>query len=111
MSLIKKLQNQLKESDFKSAEFKRVIANMVKQLEAKDQQLQQTFVQSLDAKNIHIAELDQTITDLNTNVSDLKADNDMKLETINTQDLRLNTAWYVFGTKSEPQGTAHPDGW
>lgn len=98
--LIKKLQNQLKESDFKSAEFKRVIANMVKQLEAKDQQLQQLRAE-LDAKNIHIAELDQAITDLNTNVSDLKADNDMKLETINTQDLQLNTAWYVFGTKSE----------
>lgn len=98
--LIKKLQNQLKESDFKGAEFKKVISNMLQQLESKDQQLQQLRAE-LDAKNIHIAELDETISELNSNVSDLKSESDAKTLTINNQDTQLNTAWYVFGTKSE----------
>lgn len=98
--LIKKLQMQLKESDFKSVEFKKVISNMLKQLENKDQQLQQLSAE-LDAKDIHIAELDQTIADLNSNVSDLQTESDQKTQTINNQETQLNTAWYVFGTKSE----------
>lgn len=98
--LIKKLQSQLKESDFKSAEFRKVITNMLKQLENKDQQLQQLRAE-LDAKDIHIAELDQTITDLNANVSNLQTESDQKTLTINSQETQLNTAWYVFGTKGE----------
>lgn len=98
--LIKKLEGQLKESDFKSVEFKKAITNMLKQLENKDQQLQQLRAE-LDAKDIHIAELDQTISDLNTNVSDLQSESDQKTLTINSQETQLNTAWYVFGTKSE----------
>ena len=66
----------------------------------KDQQLQQLRAE-LDAKNIHIAELDETITGLNSSVSDLQNENAQKTETINSQDLQLNTAWFVFGTKKE----------
>ncbi len=51
-------------------------------------------------KNI-IAELDQTISDLNTNMSDLKTESEQKTQTINSQDKQLNTAWFAFGTKKE----------
>jgi chromosome segregation ATPase len=98
--LIKKLQGQLRDSDFKSAELKKVIANMLRQLDEKDQQLQQLRAE-LDAKDIHIAELDQTISNLNDNVSDLQTESAEKTQTINNQETQLNTAWYVFGTKSE----------
>ena len=98
--LIKKLQGQLKNSNFKGSEMKKVVANMIKQLDEKDQQLQQLRAE-LDAKNIHIAELDETITGLNSSVSDLQNENAQKTETINSQDLQLNTAWFVFGTKKE----------
>ena len=55
----------------------------------------------LDAKDIHIAALDEKIADLNENVTTLSTDNSEKQQTINTQDKQLNTAWFVFGTKDE----------
>lgn len=98
--LIKKLQGQLRDSDFKSQELKKVIANMLRQLDEKDQQLQQLRAK-LDAKNIHIAELDETISNLNNNVTELKSESDEKSQIINNQETQLNTAWYVFGTRPE----------
>lgn len=98
--LIKKLQGQLRDSDFKSQELKKVIANMLRQLDEKDQQLQQLRTE-LDAKNIHIAELDETISNLNNNVTELKSESDEKSQIINNQETQLNTAWYVFGTRPE----------
>lgn len=98
--LIKKLQGQLRDSDFKSQELKKVIANMLRQLDEKDQQLQQLRAE-LDAKNIHIAELDETISNLNNNVTELKSESDEKSQIISNQETQLNTAWYVFGTRPE----------
>ena len=98
--LIKKLQGQLRDSDFKSQELQKVIANMLRQLDEKDQQLQQLRAE-LDAKNIHIAELDETICNLNNNVTELKSESDEKSQIINNQETQLNTAWYVFGTRPE----------
>ena len=98
--LIKKLQGQLRDSDFKSQELKKVIANMLRQLDEKDQQFQQLRAE-LDAKNIHIAELDETISNLNNNVTELKSESDEKSQIINNQETQLNTAWYVFGTRPE----------
>lgn len=99
-SLIAKLQQQMRESSFKSEELKRTVSNLIKQLEEKDDQLKQLRAE-LAAKDIHIAELDQTISNLNTNVSDLKTESEQKTQTIDSQDKQLNTAWFAFGTKKE----------
>ena len=99
-SLIAKLRQQLRESSFKSDQFKKTIDNLIKELNEKDQQLQELRVE-LDAKNIHISELDETINTLNSNVNNLTSESAQKTETISAQDKQLNTAWYVFGTKSE----------
>lgn len=99
-SLIAKLQQQMRESSFKSEELKRTVINLIKQLEEKDDQLKQLRAE-LAAKDIHIAELDQTISNLNTNVSDLKTESEQKTQTIDSQDKQLNTAWFAFGTKKE----------
>ena len=98
--LINKLQQQLRESSFKGDELKKTIETLTAQLEEKEQQLQQLRVE-LDSKDIHISQLDETINNLNTNVSSLQEESSQKTEVINTQDRQLNTAWYVFGTKSE----------
>lgn len=98
--LINKLKRQLRESAFQGDQFKRTIENLTKQLEEKDQQLTQLRAE-LSAKDIHIAELDEKITGLNTDVSSLQEENTQKATTISTQDKQLNTAWFVFGTKSE----------
>jgi chromosome segregation ATPase len=99
-ALIKKLQKQLQESNFNGDQLKKTIASMLKQLDEKDQQLQQLRAE-LDAKDIHISELDETINNLNSNVSDLTTESQQKSQTISNQDMQLNTAWYVFGTKKE----------
>ena len=99
-ALIKKLKDQLRTSGFRGDEMRKVIANMMGMLKDKDQQLQQLRT-DLDAKDIHIAELDETINDLNSDVSDLRGEAEEKAQTINNQDKLLNMAWFVFGTKKE----------
>ena len=101
--LIAKLQKQLAGSSLQGTQLKKTIENLQKQLAEKDKQLQ-ALREELDSKDIHIAALDESINNLNTNVSNLKADNQSKTETINAQDKQLNTAWYVFGTKKELKG-------
>ena len=97
---VKKLKKQLRTSSFKSEELKKTIENLTLQLEEKDAQLIQLRTE-LEAKDIHIAELDQKIDGLNSNVSNLTKESNQKSETITAQDKQLNTAWFVFGTKSE----------
>jgi molybdopterin converting factor small subunit len=101
--LIAKLQKQLESSTLKGGQLKKTIDNLTAQLEEKDKQLL-ALREELDKQDIHISELDETIGNLNTNVSNLSADNQQKAETINAQDKQLNTAWYVFGTKKELKG-------
>jgi chromosome segregation ATPase len=98
--LIKKLQQQMRESTVKGNEFQKTIINLTKQLEQSNETLQQLRAE-LDAKDIHISELDETIANQNTDIKNLKTESEQKTETINTQDKQLNTAWFVFGTKSE----------
>ena len=98
--LIQKLRQQLRESSFKGDQFKKTISSLMQQIEDKEMQLKQLRAE-LSAKDIHIAELDETIGTLNTSVNALTEDSIKKTETINTQDKQLNTAWYVFGTKKE----------
>ena len=99
-ALIEKLRQQMRESSIKGDQLRKTIDDLVKQIEDKDQQLRQLRAE-LDAKDIHIAELDKTVSTLNDNVSSLKTESSQKTETINAQDKQLNTAWFVFGTKKE----------
>ena len=98
--LINKLKQQVRESTIKGGQLKNIIDNLTQQMETKDQQLQALRTE-LEQKDIHIAELDEKVADLNTNVSTLKEENTQKTETINTQDKAIHSAWFVFGTKKE----------
>jgi len=98
--LVKKLQQQLRESSFKGDQLRRTIENLTQQLEEKEKQLQQLRAE-LEQKDIHIAEQAERIEGLNQNVTSLVEETTQKQQTINTQDKQLHAAWYVFGTKSE----------
>ena len=98
--LIQKLQKQLSEGTVKSDQLQKTIEGLMEQLESKNIELQQLRA-DLDAKDIHISALDETIADLNTDVKQLKEESSQKSEVISDQDAQLNTAWYVFGTKKE----------
>lgn len=98
--LMKRLQQQLRESRFNGDELRKTISNLTQQLDEKEQELQRLKAE-LDAKDIHIAELDEKINNLNDNVEVLQTDAQQKAQTISNQDKQLNTAWFVFGTKKE----------
>ena len=97
---IAKLEEQLKNSNYQSAQLRKAIKNLTAELNAKQQQIE-TLQAELASKNIRIAELDEAVIDLNKNVDELSAENEAKAKTVEAQDKALNTAWYVFGTKSE----------
>lgn len=97
---IAELESQLKNSNYKSAQLKKALENLTAELAAKQQQIE-TLQTELAAKNIRIAELDEAVTDLTKNVDQLSVENEEKAKTVAAQDKALNTAWYVFGTKSE----------
>ncbi len=97
---IAELEKQLQNSKYQSAELRKAIQNLTAQLESKQKQIE-TLQAELASKNIRIAELDEAVADLNKNVDQLTAENEAKTETVAAQDKALNTAWYVFGTKSE----------
>lgn len=119
--LIKKLQEQLRTTGFKGEQMQKAIESLNAQLVEKDKELRALRAE-LEKKNIHIKELDQTISGLNSDVAALQTDkqnlqtdkqnlqtekqnlqneSNNKTETINTQDKQLNTAWFAFGTKKE----------
>ena len=98
--LINKLRQQVRQGSITSEQLKRTIETLTSQLEAKENELQALRAE-LEAKDIHIAELDEQVAQLGEDVAQLQDDNQQQQETISTQDKQLNTAWFVFGTKSE----------
>ena len=98
--LVTKLRQQLRESSINGDKLKETINGLVQQLDAKDRELQELRAE-LNSKDIHIQELNTQVTDLNTNVNTLTEETKQKSNTISSQDKQLNTAYYVFGTKSE----------
>ncbi|MBO4822461.1 MAG: hypothetical protein J5548_13480 [Prevotella sp.] len=102
--LIEKLRGQLSESSLRGEEIKKTLENTIaaltSQLEAKNQQYEELVAQ-LNAKDVKISEMDNTITTLNKDVEDLKTETAQKQQTINEQDKQMHIAYYVYGTKSE----------
>jgi len=102
--LIANLKQQLKSATVSNSRLKatleETITNLTAQLEEKDRQIS-ALRDELAQKNIRIAEQDEQISELNTNVSTLAAENESKTRTVNAQDQELHTAYYVFGTKKE----------
>lgn len=98
--LINKLRNQVRQGSFKSEQLKLTIDNLTRQMEEKDTQIRQLQAE-LQAKDVQIGELTEKVEDLSNDVSTLREETTQKSQTISTQDKQLNTAWFVYGTKSE----------
>ncbi len=98
--LISNLQKKVRDGSITNERLKKAIVAMSEQLEKKEQEIR-TLMTELDQKDIHIAELDEQVANLNDNVEQLTTDNAEKEATISKQTQDLNAAWYVFGTKKE----------
>ena len=98
--LINKLRNQVRQGSVNSEQLKRTIENSTRQMVEKDAKIRQLQAE-LQAKDVQIGELTEKVEDLSNNVSTLREETTQKSQTISTQDKQLNTAWFVYGTKSE----------
>lgn len=97
---IAKLKERLKGSALEGTKLKETIDQLTAQMEEKTQQIEQLQAE-LAAKDATIAEQGEQITALSSNVNELAAKNEEKAKQVAAQDKQLNTAWFVFGTKSE----------
>lgn len=97
---IAKLQEQIKRSNTNSAQLRKAVENLKKELEAKTLRISELQAE-LASKNIRIQELDAAVNNLTADKESLVAENEAKARTVAAQDKAINTAWFVFGTKSE----------
>ena len=103
-ALIAELRQQLRNANKTNKEAKAAYEAMVEefnhQLENKAAEIENLRKQ-LAEKDIKIAAQDEQIDQLNNNVEDLTHQNQEKARTVEAQDQKIHTAWYVFGTKKE----------
>ena len=97
---IAKLQAMLKSSKNNSAQLKKAVESLTQELVAKTQRIEELQAE-LASKNIRIQELDAAVTGLTADKESLAAENEAKAKTVAEQDKAINSAWFVFGTKSE----------
>lgn len=97
---IEKLKSRLKGSSLQNTKLQETLDQLTAQMEEKSQEIE-ALKAELTAKDATIAEQGEQIEALNTNVKELSTANEEKAKVVATQDKQLNTAWFVFGTKSE----------
>lgn len=97
---IAKLQGQLKKSSANSVQLKKAIESLNRELVSKQQRIDELQAE-LAEKNIRIRDLDTAVSNLTADKEALATDNEEKAKTLAAQDKAMNSAWFVFGTKSE----------
>lgn len=97
---IAQLNKMLQSSKNVSAQTKKTVEALTRQLEEKEAALVE-LQEQLKAKDIRIAQLDSVVGNLSTRVSDLEADNESKGKVVDAQDKIINRAWYVYGNRKE----------
>ncbi len=94
------LEKKLKDSGINSSKLKEAVNKLSAQLKQKTKELTEIHAQ-LAQKDVRIAQLGDFLArmaDENASLEQGKAESDA---IVSRQDAQLNTAWYVYGTKSE----------
>jgi chromosome segregation ATPase len=97
---ISKLQKMLNKSKGNVSELKKAVAKLSEELVEKTKRIEE-LQEELASKNIRIQELDAAVAILSADKESLEAENEAKSKVVAEQDRTINTAWFVFGTKSE----------
>ena len=97
---IAKLESQLSGSKTQSVQLRKAVDNLNKELQVRARRIEELQVE-LASKNIRIQELDTIVSTLSAAREELEAANLEKARTVEAQDTEINTAWFVFGTRSE----------
>ncbi len=97
---IAKLQSMLSKSQTNSAQLKKAVESLTMQLSEKQQRIDELQAE-LASKNIRIQELGTAISGLTAEKEVLAEENEAQAKTVAEQAKAMNTAWFVYGTKSE----------
>mgnify|MGYP001039484776 FL=1 len=97
---IEKLETQLNSSKTQSVQLRKAVDNLNKELATRARRIEDLQVE-LASKNIRIQELDTIVSSLSAEREELEAANIEKARTVEAQEAEMNTAWFVFGTRSE----------
>ena len=101
---VEEMKQQLRNANQISKNAKRTyqsdIENFTQTLKEKDAEIT-LLREQLAEKDILINEQGEQIAEQSEKLNDLSADNAAKEQAIIDQDMKLHTAWYVFGTKKE----------
>lgn len=97
---IEELESKLKTSSINSAKLKEAIKSLTEQLTEKNSQIESLRAQLAD-KDVQIEELGNTVNTLKDENSQVREQKAEVEQVAHNQDVQLNTAWYVYGTKKE----------
>jgi len=97
---LEKLKAEVKNGRIQSAQLKKTIERLMAQLEEKTKIIADLQVQLQD-RDAKIGELMAKTESLSGEVSNLSQQTQKQKDELAQQDKDLNTAWYVFGNKSE----------
>ena len=98
--LIAQLQEKLKNSSIKTTKMQKTIENLQSQIDTQAARIQELEA-SLAEKDALIEAQGDAIAGLSNNVAALTEENRANKDKMQQQDKELNSAWFVFGTKSE----------
>ena len=98
--MIAQLQEKLKNSSIKGTKMQKTIENLQAQIDVQAARIQELEA-SLAEKDALIEMQGDAIAGLSNNVAALTEENRANKDKMQQQDKELNTAWFVFGTKSE----------
>ena len=98
--MIAQLQQKLNNSSIKNTKMQKTIENLQAQIEVQASRIQELEA-SLAEKDALIESQGEAIAGLSNDVASLTEENKAKTEKVQQQDKELNSAWFVFGTKSE----------
>ncbi len=98
--MIAQLQEKLKNSSIRGSKMQKTIESLQAQMEAQAARIQELEA-SLAEKDALIEAQGDAIAGLSNDVASLTEENKQKAEKVQQQDKELNSAWFVFGTKSE----------
>ena len=97
---IEKLQKQYDQSRYQTAEMKKTIQRLSKEIESKTA-LIASLQDQLAKKDVQIAELSQSVSELAGTVDEPAQETKEQQAIMAKQSQELNTAYYVYGTKKE----------
>ncbi len=98
--LIAQLQQKLDKSSIRNSQLQKTIETLQAQIETQSQRIQELEA-SLAEKDALIEAQGEAIAGLSNDKAALTEENKAKTQKVEQQDKELNTAWFVFGTKSE----------